>query len=383
MDEKELEQVKEKKILDVLPLNKGRRFLVFLGDFFLNFVLSFILFSIMVLPLGKVMSSYTARQQEAEANLSIRSDILKENKLLFFIEEAEKIDVLYNASFTFYCYFSYFIYDEANPENARYTQFGHKQENDIFRHYFVYIAHNESKYYEFFDLYNNGKYFTRTGSTIVMNEELKILIFPCFDKSDEPSTDADNKIGELENSFFYPMYSEMMSMIEKVTDLTYGTYSYNVIQKKILAFDEYNKTLAIVCSFVTLFISTGVLYLLIPLLNKNRRTITMMVLKVERVNQENLEIIKPPKIIISFVYALLYSMIIAFFVPATFVTIYGIFDIPILMVFGLLSILLMLSSLIFLLFNKFNMDLFDFLIRSVLLKTSTLDDIYRAKGYYI
>ena len=109
----------------------------------------------------------------------------------------------------------------------------------------------------------------------------------------------------------------------------------------------------------------------------------MMVLKVERVNQENLEIIKPPKIIISFIYALLYSMIIAFFVPATFVTIYGIFDIPILMVFGLLSILLMLSSLIFLLFNKFNMDLFDFLIRSVLLKTSTLDDIYRAKGYYI
>ena len=383
MNETEINQSKEPKVLDVLPLNKGRRFLTFLGDFFLNFVLSYILFSIMVLPLGQVFTSYTARQTETTNNLSLRSDILKENKLLFFNEEAEKIDVLYNASFTFYCYFSYYVYDEVGPANVRYDQFGHKPENDIFHHYFVDIAANESKYYEFFDLYNKDLYFTRSGSTIAMKEDLKTLIFPYFDKSDEPSKDADEKIGELEKSFFYPMYSEMMSMVEKVTDLFYNGYSYNDLQKKIQAFDKYTNTLAMVCSYITLFLSTGILYLLIPLLNKNHRTLTMMILKVERVNKDTLEIVKYPKVILNFIYALFASMIIAFFVPATFVTIYGIFNITVLMIFGILSLLIMISSLIFLLFNKFNMDLFDFFTGTVLLKTSTLDDVYRAKGYYI
>ena len=138
-----------------------------------------------------------------------------------------------------------------------------------------------------------------------------------------------------------------------------------------------------VCSYITLFLSTGILYLLIPLLNKNHRTLTMMILKVERVNKDTLEIVKYPKAILNFIYALFASMIIAFFVPATFVTIYGIFNITVLMIFGILSLLIMISSLIFLLFNKFNMDLFDFFTGTVLLKTSTLDDVYRAKGYYI
>ena len=106
-------------------------------------------------------------------------------------------------------------------------------------------------------------------------------------------------------------------------------------------------------------------------------------MKIERVNKENLEIVKYPKIIVNFVYAFMFSLVIAFFIPATFVTIYGIFNLPILMIFGFFSILLMIASLIFLLFNSFNMDLFDYLTRTVLLKTSTLDDIYRAKGYYI
>lgn len=373
----------KQKVLDVLPLNKGRRILLFLGDFFLNFVLSFVMFSLMILPLGKVITNYTGRQEQAQKNLSLRSDILKENKLLFFNDDAEKIDVLYNASFTFYCFFSYFVYDDENPVNARYEQYGHKVENDIFRHYFTDIAHEENKYYDFFDLYNKNQYFERSGDEYTMNSELKTLIFPYFDKSDEPSEDADKKIGEMEDSFFYPMYSEMISMVENKTDLHYNGYSYNDLQKKILAFDNYSNNLAVVTAYITLLVSTGILYLLVPLINKNHKTVTMMIMKLERVNKENLEIVKTPKVVINFVYALLSSLLIAFFIPAVFVTIYGIFNIPILMIFGLLSVALILASFVFLLFSAFNMDLFDFLTGTVLLKTSALDDIYRAKGYYI
>lgn len=383
MSDELVKESSQKKVLDVLPLNKGKRFLLFLGDFFLNFILAFIMFSLMILPLGKLVTNYSGRQEQAQNNLSLRSDILKGNKLLFFNEEAEKIDVLYNASFTFYCFFSYFIYDEENPSNVRYEQYGHKNENDIFRHYFVDIAKQEDKYYTFFDLYNKGQYFERSGDSFVLKNDLKELIFPYFDKSDEPSEDAGEKIGELEENFYYPMYSEMMNMVENETDLSFNGNSYNDLQKKIINFDKYSNNLAVFCAYITLFLSTGILYLLVPLLNRNHKTVTMMIMKLERVNREDLEIVKNPKVVIGFIYSFLTSLIIAFFIPAVFLTIYGIFNIPVLMIFGLLSLLLMISSLIFMLFNSFNMDLFDYLTRSVLLKTSTLDDIYRAKGYYI
>ena len=383
MDEKVEREQKEKKVLNVLPANKGKRFLAFLGDFFLNFILAYLLFIIAVLPLGQLFTSYSVREKTNTDNIALRSDVLKANKLLFFSDNVDKSDVLYNASFTFYCYFSYYVYEEENPANARYSQYGHKEENEIFRHYFVDIAHSESKYFEFFDSYNKGTYFTRNGNVINMVEDVKTLIFPAFDKSDTPSKDADKIIEKMESDFFYPMYSEMMNMIQKETDLFYGGYSYNQLQKSILGFNEYIKTLTIYCSFITIFLSTAVLYLIIPLANHNHKTITMMIMRLERVNSDTLEIVKVPKVIINFVYALLTSFIIAFFVPATFITIYGIFDIPILMIFGFFSILIMIVSLIFLLFNKFNMDMFDYFTRSVLLRTDTLDDIYRAKGYYI
>ena len=374
----------EKKEINVMPLGVGKRILCFLGDFFLNFVLAYILFNVMVLPLGRLMTSYTNRKEITETNLSIRSDIFKQNKIMFFNGEVDKTDVLYNTSFTFYCFFSYYVYDEESPSNAKYTQYGHKVENEVFHHYFFDIANNRDKYYEYFDKYNaKSGYFLKNDNIYTLKDDVKTKIFPCFDKSDVISQDGDKLIGQMENNFFYPMFSEMMTMIEKVTDLTYNGYSYNKLQSEIRGFEQYQKNLAIGCAFITLLISTGILYVMVPLLNKRKKTLTMMIMKIERVNADDLNLVKPAKIIINAIYAYLYSFVIAFFIPATFLTIYGIFSVSILMIFGIFSILLSITSLIFLFINSFNMDLFDYLTRSVMLTSDTLDEIYRAKGYYI
>lgn len=378
------EEKKEPQVLNVLPTTKGRRILTFLGDFFINFILSFIIFTAIVLPTGQKASNYWGRRDRVNESIYLRSEVLYGNKLLFQRESIDQTEMLYNASYTFYCFFSYYIFDEETPVTARDKQYGHKEENEIFRHYFVDIAHNETDYYRLFDLYNpNSKYFTKTGNVYTLNANIKEKIMYHVDSSDSPSGDGNALAGELEDNFFYPMYSEMMTSIENKTDLYWNGYTYNGLQTIIKNFDKYTNNLTIATSFIALFISVGLIYLAFPLLNRNHKTPTMMILRMERVNKENLEIAKKPVVVINFIYSYLVNMLSCFFIPTTFITIFGVFNIPVLMIFGFFSLLLMVASLIFLLFNKFNMDLFDYLTRSVLLKTETLDDVYRAKGYYI
>ena len=382
MENVELEN-KAPEVFDVLPLDKGKRILVFLADFFLNFILAFLLFTIAGLPLGKAFSGYTKKNSDYVTNLTERADILYENKILFNSKNVDRSNIIYNASFTYFCFLSYFCFEEENPTNVEYEQYGHKEENNIFRHYFIDIMKDEKSYISFFDLYNNNKsYFVRDNLTITLKSEYRSQIYPFFDKGDVQSKEADRMMEEIETTLFYPLYSEVMSSIEK-NDLTYGDLSYVAVKNKITTFEKYVYNLAVGASLSSLLLSSAILYVLIPFLNKNKKTISMMIMKVERVETTSLDIIPKSKVVISFIYAFVSNMLISFFIPLGFLLIFELFNIPLLMLLGFLSIALMLASLVFLLVNNFNMDLFDYLTRFVYLKTDTLDDIYRKKGYYI
>ena len=373
----------EKKVLNVLPLGKGRRILLFLSDFFLNFVLSWVLFAVAVLPIAKVVTSYYAKNNDYIVNRQERGEILYGNKILFESGNVDKSEIVYNVSFTYFCYLSYFCFDEENPQNVEYSQYGHKEENDIFKHYYVDIMNDEASFIHFFDLYNQKyDYFVRDGLNITLKDEMKYQIYAFFDTSDQESALADTYMENIEISVFYPLYSEVMTSIDN-HDLTYEGKSYKDVEHKIDVFENYVNVLAIVNSFIAFGVSTAVLYLLIPLLNRNHKTLSMMILKIEKVNLSSLEIVKKPFVVISFVYALISNMLIIFFAPIGFLSIYEVFNLPVILTFSLLSIMMMLASFIFLMFNQYNLDLFDYLTRSVHLKTSDLDDIYRAKGYYV
>lgn len=382
VEEENLEN-QEKKVLNVLPLGKGRRILLFLADFFLNFVLSWVLFAVAVLPIAKVVTSYYAKNNDYIVNRQERGEILYGNKILFESGNVDKSEIVYNASFTYFCYLSYFCFDEENPQNVEYSQYGHKQENDIFKHYYLDIINDEASFIRLFDLYNQKySYFVRDGLNITLKDEMKYQIYAFFDTSDQESAVADTYIENIETSVFYPLYSEVMTSIDK-NDLMYEGKSYKAVEQKIDVFENYVNVLAIVNAFIAFGISTAVLYLIIPLFNRNHKTLSMMILKIEKVNLASLEIVKKPFVVISFIYALISNMLIIFFAPIGFLTIYEVFNLPVILTFSLLSIMMMLASFIFLMFNQYNLDLFDYLTRSVHLKTSDLDDIYRAKGYYV
>lgn len=377
-------EVKKEKVVDIFPLKKGKRMLVFLGDFFINFMLSFLLFVVACLPIGKAITRYNARNDAYTDNLVLRADILYENQIIFNSGEVDKTEIVYNTSFTYYVYMSYFSLDEVSPEHVKYPQYGHKTENDVFRHYFIDILGDSEKYYSLFDHYNEKySYFVRTDSVIVLKDDVKTEIATYYDTSDHPTSLCETYMARLENSLFYPMMSETISLIEK-NDLTNsGGASYNKACSQIKNFENYVNYLALGTSLTALLLSTSILYLLIPLVNKSHKTATMAILKIERIDFTSLNIASKGKTVLSFVYHLFFEMLISFFVPIGLLTIYEIFNISLLFVFAILSIALILASFVFILFNKFNRSLIDFSTGTIMVTSDTLDEIYRSKGYDI
>ena len=77
-----MEDNQEKKVINLDPLKKGKRILLFLADYFIDFILGFLLFVVMVYPLGKVMTGFSAKKDVYNANLELRGQILIGSKII-------------------------------------------------------------------------------------------------------------------------------------------------------------------------------------------------------------------------------------------------------------------------------------------------------------
>ena len=314
-------------------------------------------------------------------NLDIRADILIGNKLVFDSGDVDKSDVQYNIDYTSDVFLSYYAFSEENPSNVKYAQFGHKAENQVLHNYFIDILHDEEKFISLFDKYNekNGL-FVRDQLTFSLKPEVVEQVVPSFIKNESVSSVGKTYISQIKNDVFLPMFSEIMDSIGK-NDLTYGAFSYKSTQSAILGFESYVRTLITYASIVTVFISTALLHVLVPFLNKSRKTLGMMIMRIERVNIRSFNHLRPGETILSFVYQLFVVFLISFFIPMTTISFAEMFRIQLLFFMGIFTIFMMIINLIHLLFDGYNRTLFDRLLSCVYMSNGELDDIYRAKGY--
>ena len=378
-----MEENQEKKVINLIPLKKGKRILLFLADYFINFILGFLLFVVACYPLGKLMTGYTAKTNDYDTNLVNRGEILVHNKIIFNSNDVDISNISYNVDFTSDCFLSYYCFDEESPSNMRYNQFGHKADNQVFHTYFLNIIHDEQKFLTLFDKYNaTHEYFTRSGTTLTLKSDIKEQVRPSFIKGEEASQVGKTYIANIKSSVYLPMFSEVMESI-KTSDLTYSGHSYNATQSAILSYESYRLNLITAGAMISVFISSAILYLVIPLVNKSHKTISMFIMNIETVNIRSLGYLKKKEVALKFVYCLFEVFFISFFVPMTSIPFVEMFRIQLLLIISLFSIGFMLINLIALLFDEYNRTLFDRLLGLVHLKTADLDEVYRAKGYYL
>ena len=95
--------------IDIMPLGKWRRILLFLGDFFIVFIAAIFLSNIAVYPIIKSATGYDIKESNDVSYQQDRFQILYDNGLLFYEAAETKNNIEENLSYTFDRFLSYYV----------------------------------------------------------------------------------------------------------------------------------------------------------------------------------------------------------------------------------------------------------------------------------
>ena len=173
-----MEEVKEEKVINLNPLSKWKRILLFLGDYAITFILAFILFNLAVFPLGKIICKSDKQSQKAVELQEKANDLLIEGGLIFNDPLAD--DTFENdVNYTFKVFLSYYAFDSEESPDASNPQYGHKAENEVIRNFFVNRLNDEPSYIAAFkDVNAKDQVFTigETANDIALKSDYKSLL---------------------------------------------------------------------------------------------------------------------------------------------------------------------------------------------------------------
>lgn len=378
----------EKQGIDIHPLKKGKRILVFLADFFLCFIITFVLFNAASLPIGKAISGYNNKYSHYLETGEEMYEHYYKNNIVLKGADFEKDDMTSALEFTYGAWLSYYVLENEETIDPNHKEYGHRLENEVAFHYYRDLRNDKDTYRSLFNKYNTNGYFTIDDDLavydFVLQNEYKTALYSYFDPKDEMGTDAQKVFDGIRDNLYAPLMAEVMKDIE-VNDLHFEgeTYSYLGCKKVLNDYLKYLKNLMTICTFISHFITWLGYFLIFPLINRSRKTPAMLMMKVERVNFFNLNHISPPLYLISAFYSLFSTMILIMFIPVLMVEFSTLFTYTYLIFGTIVSSLLAFASMIFLFINQYNRSLTDYLCTSLYLTESEMDEIYRARGYNV
>ncbi len=361
----------EPRFVGIACVTKWKRVLVHLGDFFIVFIFSLLFFHAGVYPLGRVIVDYPAQMDALHVAQEKRDGVLYGHELLFPVSEQTKTyadfeDSLANTSLQFvHCFV-----DEA-----------YGQKYDVFATYFTNIHNEKPEYIDFYKTLDAKYSFLDITADKVTLKPLYVAEFaPKFNPDDTMSEKGKQDYQTFEDKIFAQGYSRMLEDIMK-RDLTYGEVSYKTEQNKITKVLSDGRMLVVTCAIVSFVVIWLINHLLVPTFSKKRKTLAMMMLRVERIHKDTYEPLSIPMAYLSSFYALAGEALCVLFIPWGTTNFNELFSLPLLFPLALISLAYILGSLAMLLFDAYNRTLGDFLCRSYVLGADEFDTLVREKGY--
>lgn len=378
---------KEENYVDIHPLKKGRRVLVFIADFFIHFILSFLIFNIAVAPIGKAITHFSEKNDD---HISLTQEMYNhyyESGVLLADSSFLKTDVTAGVEYTYRCFLSYFVLDEETSIDSSHPQYGHKIANNTIYHFYHDIRNNDASYISVFNTYNEkDNYFTFDDNTqsFILKNEVKNEIYSYFDPKDAMGEVGKKYYSNIMNHVYNPLLAEVMSDIEK-NDLHYTgeTYSFLECKSCIKGIEKYHERLMTICAFISHTVIWASLFIVVPLVNKRRRTLAMIFMKIEKVNFYTLNLTKRGDAVLSGIYYLFAMLLGIMFVPSLLVPFNNLFALSFLVYSTIIASILLLGALFFTLFNQYNRSLVDYLSNTLYLTEEEMNEVYRARGYTI
>ena len=363
-------------IIELKPLNKWKRFLLFLGDYFVAFIISFALFNLAVFPLAKIICNTQTRSEQAAYLEQKALNMLKEDKYLYSPTAASSFEDRVN--YTFKVFLSYYTFDgDSIPED---TQYGHKEENEVIRAYYKNVIKDESLYIKDFKSANTDDMF------IISDDVMSIAL------KDEYKGRLANELLEIKDE---SKYSQIMTNIRDhvFAKLFYlHVYSHITEHDYVKNNESFNgylneaknimKSLQWVASgavLVSVVISWSIVYVVYPLVNKEKRTITMSAMRLSKLNYKMLSPITNKDVMIQSFYHFILALSSVMFMPILYFGLAYSFNLPLLFVISAISLGLAIVSGIFIFINEYNRSASDILTNVVNIPTSEIDNMYRER----
>lgn len=359
---------KDRKVVDIYPLKKSRRILTWLGDFFINFICTILLFNIAIFPITKAVVGYDDINQEMSNCQTEMIEILYENDILFY-EENELNYFDDNLLTTSDSFVAYHVDNQTAETNCFYNYYI-SIKGDSSELMELYASNSGSTFFDLDDLDENG--------IPLLKEEYVQEFEALFIEGDALSENAKVDYEDF-TSLFLKYYNVMLEDV-MVNDLTFESLSYVDLSNQV---DEYSTQMdnyIIASGIISYLLSIVIFYLLIPLFSVKGQTITEKIMKVNKVGQDNLRLLSKPERVLQSFYSLFsnFTLLVISVIPTIEFT-YA-FSLNLLVFLSLFGLLYNLIGLFFILFNQYNKSLTDSLTKVILLEDFDLMKVVKTKG---
>ena len=357
----------------ISPCKLTRRILAFLGDFFITFILSILLYEVAIMPLASITTSYNDKIKEIDSNQLKIMDTLYENDLLFYENEDSKYDYNTNSSYTCDKFVEYYTFkDEDNNKYQNINEF------DVISTYYFkkYDNQQEAKKY-IYNLFNNTsndpnqiKFFKVSDSyDLVLKDEYKDEFKAYFDEYSSMSKQGEADLELFKSNIFNYNYANIITEFAK-TNQTYINCN-NQINMINNSFDD----MYTVCAFISFFISCIVMYLVIPLIDKKSRTLTKMILKIEYFDLKTNYFINKRNVIFLFFLNMIENFSMLVFIPFISLGFSKIFSLTVLLIFSIVSFIYCLINLCIAAGNSYNKSIKELFFNMIVIDTKASDEL--------
>ena len=358
-------------VVNIPPLKKFKRVLLFLADFFIVFIFALLIFHVGVNPLGRVITNFDKQETSLHEYQEKRDSVLYGNEILLEKKDNgrsyDKFDS--NLEYTSVCFIRYLVLDDLI------------EGRDVIHHYYVDIRENEDVYISILKEVDAKTNFLEFSANEVSLKGLyKEEFLPYFNQDDTMSSKGSEDFVKFQDKVFAQAYQRVLADIRE-KDLGFAGISYNENQAKVEIILQ-NRTNLIVFGAVASYVVVWLLFmLLLPTFTKRHRTLAMIMLRIERVKQKDISEISSPTAYLGSLYFLLGGILSILFVPwGTVASFADLFSLPALFPLALISLAFILGSLAFLLFDAYNRTLGDFFTRTIMLDERDLDDFVSVTG---
>lgn len=370
----------KKRVVELLPLSKWKRILLALGDYFITFILSFILFNLAVFPLAKIICKTEKQYKEIETLETTSNDLLISSGIIFEDPEGT-FSFDKHVNYTFKVFLSYYAFDEETPD-TNHPQYGHKDANEVIKHYYSTYMHNvenrEAKYIEDFKNVNTDGLFDigETYSEIKLKTDYKELLATELLEVTSEDDFSQNMKNFRDHIFAKLFYLHVYDDITK-NDFVKDGVSFNNCLNRIKTINNNLKWIPTWSAIISAVLSWGLVYLLYPMINSERRTITMSVMKANKLKMVKMVDIDRKTVALQSFYYLLLSVSSTLFLPVLYFGFAYCFNLPLLFIITMISFVLAITSFMFILFNQHNRSGSDILTFSVVVPMTEIDNIYK------